>query len=175
MSMRERVIGGSFHLHHRDYGHPWAEQMVWGGEVVEDDLDGNALHHLDEVAGGVLRRQQAETPAGAGLDAIHTPSEASGAIGIDRDLDRLPRAYVSQLCLHEVGYHPDVVRHDCHQRLADVHVCASFNALTRHAPTDRGKDLRGGEIDGPLFDSGSCLLDLGVSEVGLRAAYRHLM
>src|ERR1700712_1920736 len=38
--------------------------------AVERDLHGNALHHLGEVAGGVIRRQQCEFLAAGGCDAV---------------------------------------------------------------------------------------------------------
>ena len=56
-----------------------------------------------------------------------------------------------------------------------MHVGTGLDALARHAPRLWGGDLRGGEIDGRLFDSGARLLDLGVGEIGLRFAYRYLV
>ena len=43
------------------------------GRGVEHDLHRHALHDLDEVAGRVLRRQQAEERAGAALDRLDAP------------------------------------------------------------------------------------------------------
>src|SRR5690349_11428052 len=48
-----------------------------GQRLVEHDLHRHPLHHLDEVAGGVLRRQQAEARAGAALDRIDMALEAA--------------------------------------------------------------------------------------------------
>ena len=63
-----RWPSGSSHLHGRHHRHAGADIDV--GRLVEHDLDRHALHHLDEVAGGVFGRQQAEGRAAAGLDAV---------------------------------------------------------------------------------------------------------
>src|SRR5881296_4293674 len=65
----------SLHLYHWNHGHPWAEQMVWVRRSVKDNLHRYALHDLNEVASGVLRRQQTKTCSGASLDAVDVPSE----------------------------------------------------------------------------------------------------
>ena len=58
----------SSHLHGRHDRHARAELDV--RRPVEHDLDRHALHDLHVIAGGVLRRQQAEGRAAAGLDAV---------------------------------------------------------------------------------------------------------
>ena len=54
----------------------------WPG--VEHDLHRDALHDLHVVAGGVLRRQQAEARAGRGGDAVDLAGELA-AVGVDVD------------------------------------------------------------------------------------------
>ena len=54
-----------------------------GGAHVEHDLHRHALHDLDVVAGGVLRRQQREGGAGARLHARDMAFERVVRIGVD--------------------------------------------------------------------------------------------
>src|ERR1700689_4573397 len=51
---------------HRHAGTEFDRRVVAG---VERDLDRDALHHLGEIAGGVVRRQQREFLAAGGCDA----------------------------------------------------------------------------------------------------------
>src|SRR5215471_6686506 len=76
------------------------------GRPVEDDLYRHALQHLDEIAGRVLGRQQAEGGTAARLDAVDMPGEAAAGIGIDGDVDVLPRPEVVYLGFLEVGRDP---------------------------------------------------------------------
>src|SRR6266516_6537126 len=52
-------------------GHSRPEHHAAGSSVVEHNLDRHALHDLDIVACRILRREQAEPRACAGLNAIH--------------------------------------------------------------------------------------------------------
>ena len=56
---------------------------------VELHPERHALHHLDPVAAGVLRRQQRELRAGAGADRADLALERAVGIGVERHLDRL--------------------------------------------------------------------------------------
>ena len=49
---------------------------------LDENLDGNALDHLDEIAGGILRRKQSLTGTGGASDGIDDTFEIL-AIGID--------------------------------------------------------------------------------------------
>jgi hypothetical protein len=56
---------------HFDRRHnPHARPETFIRDLVENDLDGHALHHLHIVAGGVFRGKQAEGRAASGLNAI---------------------------------------------------------------------------------------------------------
>ena len=71
---------------------------------VEHDLHRHALHHLGEVAGGVLRRQQAEQRAGGGGEAVDLPSIAASDGSISGDQPHLhARLHARELGLLEVG------------------------------------------------------------------------
>src|SRR5579884_2236381 len=78
-------------------------------DPVERDPDGDQLDHLDEVAGGVVGRQQRGGGAGGGADALHVPVEDAAPQRIDRDPDRVAHADRAQLRLLDVGHHPHVV------------------------------------------------------------------
>src|SRR5262249_18749978 len=73
----------------RDDRQPGPEREGWIGGLVEEDLHRHALDHLHEIAGRVLRGQQAEAGAGARLDAVHVAREPLTAIGVDPDLHGL--------------------------------------------------------------------------------------
>ena len=53
------------------------------GGLIEYDLDRYALHDLDVIAGRILRRQQAERGAAAGLNAVDVAGEFAVGIGVD--------------------------------------------------------------------------------------------
>ena len=56
---------------------------------VERDLDGDALHHLGEIAGGVVRRQQREFLAARRRDAVDVAVHDLAGEHVDGDIDRL--------------------------------------------------------------------------------------
>src|SRR5215208_6127757 len=57
--------------------------------LVEIDPHRNALHHLDEIARGVLRRQDRELRAGAGRERADRALERMIGEGIDLERDGL--------------------------------------------------------------------------------------
>ena len=63
--------GGLAHYHFRDDRHPRAQRAVRIRLFLENDLDRHPLHDFDEVAGGVLGRQQAEPGGRRGGDRLH--------------------------------------------------------------------------------------------------------
>src|SRR5581483_8746541 len=70
--------------------HPRPERTVaW--EILEHDFHGHALHHLDEIPGGVLRWQKRERLAGAALNRVDARIQVHGGAGIDVDRDALTR------------------------------------------------------------------------------------
>ena len=54
---------------------------------VERDLDRDALHHLGEIAGGVVRRQQREFLAAGGRDAVDVAVHGLAGEHVDGDID----------------------------------------------------------------------------------------
>src|SRR3982074_3403622 len=85
------------------------------GRIIEDDLHGDALHHLHVIAGGILRRQQTEGRTAASLNAIDMACKDPARIGVDADIDRLPGAHQTELSLLEIRGNPDL-RWDQHQQ-----------------------------------------------------------
>jgi hypothetical protein len=104
-------------LHHRQaHAQAGSAATAW----VERDAHRHALHHLDPVAGGVLRRQQRESGTGAGAHAGHGALVFDlAAVHVGHQLHRLADAELAQLHFLEVGVDPDLAeRHDRHQRRA---------------------------------------------------------
>jgi len=84
---------------------------------IERDPDRHALHHLDPVAGRVLRRQQRERRAGACAEAFDgAVVRHLLAVDVGLELDRLADAQVPELAFLEVGVDPDVVERDHRQQ-----------------------------------------------------------
>src|SRR5215470_13325329 len=101
--------------------------------LVKDDLDGQALNDLYIVSGGVLRRQQREARAGAGLKAIDVACENSTWICVHPDLDRLARSHPVKLSLLEIRYYPHLLRHEREQRLAGLQQSALLDRLLSYS------------------------------------------
>jgi hypothetical protein len=59
------------HVHRGVHRQAHAQRVLGQVLGVERDAHRHALHHLDPVAGGVLRRQQRKGGAGAGAQAGH--------------------------------------------------------------------------------------------------------
>ena len=97
---------------------PGTEHLLDVRLLIERDLDRHALHDFDEVAGRVFRRQQTETRAAPGLDAIDVAAQRARRIGVDFHFRRLPRPHVSELRFLEIRGHPDPGRHNRKKRLA---------------------------------------------------------
>ena len=77
--------------------------------LVEGDAHGNALHHLDPVSSGVLRRQDGKLRAGAGADRDHGAFE--GMVGETVDVERrlLADAQISDVGFLRIGVDPGVL------------------------------------------------------------------
>src|SRR5579863_2337125 len=156
-------------------GHAEAQQVLRVLPFVKADAHRDALHDLDVVAGGVLRRQQAEVCARRAGEAFHV-TVVVAAVSIDVDFHALARPHVPELCLLEVRRDPDVLeRHQGHQRLSGHHVLADFHGLLAHQAGD-GSDKRGvTEIQLRLLER--CLgdLDRGIRGGGARTDHGNLL
>ena len=76
---------------------------------LEHDLHRHALHDLHEVAGRVLRRQQAEARAGRAGDAVDVPVNSRPPYASTLIRRRWPGRMSRQLRFLEVRRHPDIV------------------------------------------------------------------
>ncbi len=74
--------------------------------AVEVDSHRHPLHHLDEIAGGVLRRQDRELRAGAGAERTDGALEDMIGKRIDLDRDRLSRRDIGEIRFLQVGVDP---------------------------------------------------------------------
>ena len=114
--------------------------------AVERDLDGNALHHLGEIAGGVVRRQQREFLAAGGRDAVDAAVHDLAGEHVDGDVDRLALAHVGQLGFLEVRHHIGAGdRHHRHQLRAGLHELADAQRAVADDAVDRRDD--GGVVE----------------------------
>ena len=137
---------------------------------VQRDLHRHALHHLDEVAAGVLGREQAEAGPGGRGDAVDVPVEGV-VVGVDHDAHVLPGPHLLELCLLEIRRHPDVVeRHDGEQWLADLDDLAGLHGAAADEPAARSLHFRVFEIQPGLFERGLRALYPRFGSGGMRLA-----
>src|ERR1700743_3583065 len=99
-------------VHHRRYRQPERQRPVGIETLVDDDLDGYALHDLDEIACGILRGKCREARPAAVLNALHMTMELETGISINFDIDCIARPHAADLRFLEVGGDPDVGRDD---------------------------------------------------------------
>ena len=150
--------------------HAEGQEPIDLGGLVEDDLHRHALHHLDVVAGGVLRRQQAEAGAGAGLQTVDMAAQRPVGIGVDGDLDRLARPHVGKLRLLEVGRHPGSADGEIGEGLVCLHDVADIHRALGHAACLRRHDPCVGQVE-----LGRAHLRLGLRDLGLGVGQRRLL
>src|ERR1700690_2698291 len=90
----------------RLHGHAGAQAIQPVLVGLEAQPDGDALHDLDVVARGVLRRQDARYRSGTAANSLDVAFEIQ-AHSVHMRLYRLPWPDVVHLSLFEVGRHPD--------------------------------------------------------------------
>ena len=138
-----------------DDAHAGAQQMRVL-VLVEGDAQGHALHHLDPVAGGVLRRQDRELRAGAGADRDHVALEGVVGEAVDVERRRLADAQIGDVGFLRIGVDPRrLVVDDAEHRRAGGDEAADLDVV----------DLRGGAGDRRAHD-GVVEIALGVVERG---------
>src|SRR5260370_11318627 len=109
----------SLHFNVRHDRHARRHQMLWIDLVwLKDDLDGDPLDDFHVTTGRVLRRNQTEPRARAGLNTVHMCLESPVGVSIDANLHRLARSNLSNLTLLEVRGYPDIAGNYGHHRLA---------------------------------------------------------
>src|SRR5450631_3036851 len=153
-----------------DGGHRQAHAQWMRAQLlrIKRDSDRQALYHLDPVAGGILRRDERKSRAGAATDAHDFAVIFDGAtVEVGGQYRRFADMDVAQLRLFIVGAHVQRCnRHDGHQRLAGLHLLADLHGILDDDPVDRGCDARARHIELGLRKLGTRRLDLGI---GVRA------
>ena len=116
---------------------------------VEFDPHRHALHDLDPVAAGVLRRQQRERAAGAQADAGQLAGVAHVvAVQVGGEFDRLAEAHLRELGFLEVRVHPHLFqRHHGYQRGAGLHALAELHAALGDVAGNRRDDRAALQIE----------------------------
>src|SRR6266699_5923912 len=105
----EWIMDLSFHLDLRHNGHAGRQHVLWIDLIgFKNNLHRDALDNLDIVAGRILRREQAESRAGAGLNAVHVPVKSFVRISVHGDLSRLAWTHFSYLALFKICGDPNL-------------------------------------------------------------------
>ena len=138
--------------------------MFVGVVVGQFDADGQPLDDLDEVAGGVLRRQQGQALAGPHSEAEDPAFELQpAAVHIDLTACPLADAEVGQLRFLEIGVDPDLrKRTDGHETLPHLDVVAGVDVAAGHHAVDIADDAAVSEIQFGLIQVAAGLVDLGL-------------
>src|SRR5271163_1912881 len=82
---RSLHAGGRLGVDARRHRHAGPQIAGAGAVAVEHDLDGDPLHHLGEIAGGVVRRQQRESLAAGRREAVDAAVVDAAGEHIDLD------------------------------------------------------------------------------------------
>ncbi len=131
--------------------------------VIDHDPHRYTLGDLHEVAGGVIRRQQAELGSGGRRYTLHAAMHGLVIQRIDGKADRLPQAHVGHLGFFHVGDDPASFRHQCHQLRAGIDVSPEAN-------TDLPQLTVTGRHDAGVVQVDTCQLNrrLGVGDRSLQ-------
>ena len=142
--------------------------------VLEVDPNRQSLHHLDEIAGRVLRRQQRQRRSGPLGKAGNAPLEhMAAAVHVDIEIDRLADAQVAELRLLEIGVDPDLVeRADRHEALADLDIVARIDVSARDDAVDLRDDVAVAEVEFGLVEIALGDLELGLGLLDVRRVRR---
>src|ERR1017187_7429866 len=169
------------HAHCWLYGETGTQGMVgsWACQVCEVNANGDALDHLDVVAGGVFRWEQRQ-------DRTSGPSDLGDLAVVRRagrvgsNLDSLTRRHVAQLGLLKVCGDPQILKgNEGEQVLASGYVLFDFDALAGDDSGNGCDDFGVAEVELRLIELSLCLSHLrlrlfGVGTLGgdlLRACF----
>ena len=76
------------------------------GRVVERNLDGDALHDLGVIAGGVVRREQGELRAAGGSDLDDFAGEGFFGVHVEANFGGVADLHIGELGLLVIRLHP---------------------------------------------------------------------
>src|SRR5690554_6988740 len=116
--------------------------------VGQHYLDRNALYHLGEVAGGIVRRQQAELGTGGREQAVDVALYRLIVEGVEDQGGALALVHALDLGFLEIGLDPQIpVRYQGQQMRAGLHVLPRADAALSDPTCHRGANLGAGEVD----------------------------
>ena len=122
-----------------------------------------ALHDLDPVARGVLRRQDRELGAGRRADALDLGAPGDVRVDVEHDRGFLPRLYMRQVGLLHVGLDPGPrLRHQHEQRRRRLDLLARLQFHVDGGAADR------------RLDRGALQVELGAVALGLLFAHQRM-
>ena len=119
------------------------QRFLVGIVTLKLDSDRQPLDDLDEVARGILRRQQCERRSGPDREPSDPTVEyLFVAIHVDIEVGSLTDPQVAQLRLLEISIDPDLVeRADRHQALSDLNVITRIDVSARDDAVDVCDDV----------------------------------
>src|ERR1700694_225858 len=137
-AIRPRLAGVDI----RDDGHSGQQAFQQRLILIQLDTDWNALDHLGEIAGGVVRRQQRELRTTRRRDPLDAAVEFFVRETVDGDVDRLARLHPRELRFLVIANHIDVrQRHNIDQVAADIDVVARLHLPLAGNTIKRRHDL----------------------------------
>ena len=120
----------------------------FGAIVVEHNAHGHTLHDLGEVAGCILRRDDAELGARRRSKTGDVAMKGQTRYGISDDLGRLAFAHACELAFLEIGIDPQAVRrHDGQELGANRRIGADARTAIADDPVDWRTDFRVAQIE----------------------------
>ena len=90
-----------------DHHHHAGPELLGG--IYNLDSDGNPLGHFSEVSGGTAFRDQRKFRSSRSANADDFAGKLCFWIGIDFEIDKLPRSDMFDLCLLQIRFQPDIV------------------------------------------------------------------
>src|ERR1700733_3288497 len=98
-AIAHRIVGVNF----RDHRHARQQSLQQWLALVQLDSNRDALDHLGEIAGRVIRRQQRELRSAGGRDSLNPAMQMLARETVDGDVDGLARPDPGQLGLLVIG------------------------------------------------------------------------
>src|SRR6266850_3596100 len=166
-----RHHSSDIHFGHDVHAGPELEVVVLSR--VDRDLHRNPLDDLDVIAGGIFGRKQTEKRTGRSGNTVHAALVGS-IVGIDKELDALPRPHRHELSLFEVCGDPDFLqRNDSEQLLARCDVHSNHHTLG-HLSVHGSNYFRVTKVQFGLLERSALLLHNGQGRQGPRLSSSYL-
>ncbi len=127
------------------------------------------MHHLGEIAGGVIRAQHGEFRAGGRRHSLHAPAQSSAVQRVDFDGHRLARTHREGLGFLVVGDDPELFRHQVEQLRAGRDILPLTHGNLAYPAVARRLDGGVVQVDPGPFQRG-----LGDFHLRLQAPARNL-